>query len=280
MIKAVKTLPFLDINTFYLTKHFIPQSIIEHRKESFAKIENIIYAQQSKDKFEYTADANNLAFSNTNFYDITYTKAQLGLIEELIWVIQNKQKIIIKKLNNDLGVYHKGYGIGNIIYLLSLKYHRGVLHLCTFSETINKAVIIPFDTLEEFTVTEKHFNPSKYQALIDEFFNTHFGITENINSKVYPIEIEFSKPTGLFIKQFFWHNSQKFSELKNGNVLMQLTCGINRELVGWIFQWMSNVKVKKPALLKKMVHEKFKDCLELYDKDIPLKYNNSFTVEK
>ena len=57
---------------------------------------------------------------------------------------------------------------------------------------------------------------------------------------------------------------------------MYLNCGINRELIGWIFQWMSNVKVIKPEILKELVVEKHREIVRIYEYDIELVSNNSF----
>lgn len=39
---------------------------------------------------------------------------------------------------------------------------------------------------------------------------------------------------------------------------MTIKCGINRELLGWLFQWMYNVRILEPAILQKY-HDKTLD---------------------
>ena len=106
--------------------------------------------------------------------------------------------------------------------------------------------------------------------------DNRFGITDNMNNEIYDIEIEFSELTGEFVKHHFWHHSQNFSKLSTGNYVMTLRCGINRELVGWIFQWMSNARVIKPESLQELVKEKHREILDNYESDMPLSSNNSF----
>jgi len=132
----------------------VPQSIIKHRKASFDKLEKTLYAQNSKSGFKYVADVNNLGLSNTDFYDISYTKKQQGQIDELIDAIQTKTAVEILSLTTDLSVYHPAYGARNIIFPIAFKYHRGVLHLCTFNKTTSQVSIIPL----EFA---RHFPPKK-----------------------------------------------------------------------------------------------------------------------
>lgn len=275
--ESSKELSLFDINTFFLTKNFVPKSIIEQRKESFDKIEELLYTRQSKDKFEFTAEANQLVFGTTNFYDVTYTKIQQLEIEELIWAIQNKRKLILSEILFDGRAGTMSLENGETVLPLSLKLHRGVLQLCCFIERLGIIHILSFDTLISFVITSESFNPKKYSKLLVTYFENHFGITQNVDDRVYVIELEFSNSTGLFVKQFFWHSSQKWTTLKSGNILLNMKCGISRELVGWIFQWMSNVQVQKPKLLKDMVMSKYKECLRMYDQEGDLRYNNSFS---
>ncbi len=277
--KSSKELTLFDINTFFLTKNFVPKSIIEQRKESFNKIEELLYEKQSKNKFEFAADAHQLEFGTTNFYDVTYTKNQQLQIEELIWAIQNKRKIILSKIYFDSGVQHGSIQNGDLVLPLALKLHRGILQLCCIIERLNILYILSYDTLINFESTNDTFNPKKYSKLLAEYFITHFGITQNINDKVYKIALEFSKGTGVFVKQFFWHSTQQWTTLKNGNHLLKLHCGLSRELVGWIFQWMSNVQVCTPKLLKDMVIAKYRECLDINYSQEKVKYNNSFSAK-
>lgn len=274
--KSAKELSLFDINTFFLTKNFVPKSIIEERKESFNKIEELLYNKQSKNKFEFAADAHQLIFGTTNFYDVTYTKSQQLKIDELIWAAQNKRKIILSEILFDSEVKSGSIQNGELVLPLALKVHRGVLQLCCFMERLDMICILSYDTLINFELTNEVFNPKKYNGLLAKYFEAHFGITQNINDSIYNMELEFSKDTGQFVRQFFWHSSQQWTFLKNGNILLKLKCGINRELVGWVFQWMSNVQVRKPELLKNIVTAKYQECLGIYDSKENLKYNNSF----
>ncbi len=86
------------------------------------------------------------------------------------------------------------------------------------------------------------------KAFFDQELQKRFGVTKNINNEVYDIKIEMSPVLAGFIKNHFWHPSQKFSK-KNNNYSMHIKCGINRELMGWLFQWMYNIKIIQPPIL-------------------------------
>lgn len=127
-----------------------------------------------------------------------------------------------------------------------------------------------------YKITNDMFDSKKLLRKMDKEMLKRFGITGNMTKEVYDIEIEFTEMTGTFVKNQFWHPTQSFSQLPNGNYLMKLHCGINRELVGWIFQWMSNVKVRQPQILVDVVKDKYKEVLKSYDIDTEMVSNNTF----
>ena len=117
--------------------------------------------------------------------------------------------------------------------------------------------------------------------LIDKFNNelhNRFGVTKNINSETYAIKIEISSVLAGFIKSHHWHSSQKFYK-KSGNTLMVLNCGINRELLGWLFQWMYNIRVIEPKILKDYYEKTIKEIQNNSVSKTSLVYRNIF-IEK
>jgi len=159
---------------------------------------------------------------------------------------------------------------------LQILYHRGCIHLCGLCEANKKLIILALEQIHQYETTNEMFDASLFLNNMREQLNNRFGITENIDDKIYDIEIEFSELTGDFVNNHHWHHSQQFQKLEKGNYLMKMNCGISRELVGWIFQWMSNAKVLKPLLLKKMVAKKLTDTIQLYALEERVKSNNVF----
>ncbi|GAB3414876.1 WYL domain-containing protein [Niabella aquatica] len=233
--KGGRELTTYDINTFYLLKTFTPSSILEHRKDFFEKLERQFYSTNSFSKFESSVDAYTLGLRNTNFYEAQYTKHQHEIIEQCIWAIQNKKKIVIKCLVSPFDLDINKVNTGDTFFPLLLLHHRGLLHLVAYNYTKRCIVIIGFQALEEITLTNQNFNSDRYYREVETFNINHFGITQNINQKIYNIELEFDRGTGHYISCFFWHVTQKISEQPNGKFRMTLRCGINGELIGWIF---------------------------------------------
>jgi hypothetical protein len=57
---------------------------------------------------------------------------------------------------------------------------------------------------------------------------------------------------------------------------MKMHCGINRELFGWIFRWMGNVKIIGPAILKDLYLEQLDIMNKNYATNKTLDYSNIF----
>jgi hypothetical protein len=73
----------------------------------------------------------------------------------------------------------------------------------------------------------------------------------------------------------FWHSSQSFKE-QNGKIIMYLHCGINRELIGWLYMWMYNVRVVEPQILKDYYTKALKKITQVNNEVQPLVYQNVF----
>ena len=95
------------------------------------------------------------------------------------------------------------------------------------------------------------------------------------NSNINTIQIEISNVLSEFIQNHTWHHSQQF-EKKKGKILLTLTCGINRELLGWLLQWMYTIKIIEPKILRTYYERTIKEILAVHDAKKSLVYKNIF----
>jgi predicted DNA-binding transcriptional regulator YafY len=276
--KPEEMLNLFDMNAYYLFKNFIPRSIYAGRRSSFEKIERTLFAQLGDNKFEKLAEAGELHYLTSDFYDMGYTEAEHKELEHVIWAVQNSRKIQILPVNTgeSSSAFPDNIEAPDVLLPLKLVFHRGLIHIAVYNESAGKTQLIPFDKNYRIELTNDVFNRKKFETQMKDFAETHFGITDNIDNEVYDIELEFSSRTGAFVKEIKWHPSQKITRLQNGNWHFTMRCGINRELAGWIFQWMSNVKVVAPVLLKEMIINKHQHCLRVLTGEEELMYNNTF----
>ena len=265
-----------DINSYLLFKNFLPLPIRLSRKQSLKKIESLFYSNNSKSKFEnFVTVADTQIVSSHFFENIEGTRFE-NVLDDAIWSIQNKREIRVLEISYDYTSISSSIEYPIRFLPLQLLYHRGVVHVAGMLKDENKVLIFALEQLKKYKLTNNMFESASLLHLLENEMQTRFGITQNRDEHIYDIEIEFSKITGKYIKKQFWHSSQQFEILPNGNLILKLTCGINRELVGWIFQWMSNAKVRKPQVLKECVTEKLQEVLHTYKAEETLVYNNSF----
>ncbi len=265
-----------DINSYILFQNFLPLSIISSRKNSLGKIVRLFYQKHSKSQFEHFVNVAKFQIKSSHFYEGTVFTDYHKILDDCIWSIQNKRKMQLISINYDYTSLSKKVTFPQIFYPVQILYHRGVVHVSGFLQDDSQLVILGLDQIEQYKLTNDLFENNDYVHQLEIALSKRFGITQNINDEVYDIEILLSERTGRFVTKLFWHESQHFQKLENGNFLMTMNCGINRELIGWIFQWMSNAKVLKPDLLKDLVTEKYKEMVQLYEEDKLLISNNSY----
>lgn len=265
--EASEKLSAFDINSFFLLKNFAPLAVLEERKDSIGKFEKIIYKAFSKNNFQQYIQANELFLRKTNYKENMYGAEEHQKIEDLIWALHNKRLVIIEQdlintANNDIS--KEAFPLE--IFPMELVFHRGRIHLSGFSKT-NQFLLFAVDKDFRFTLTNENFNRKKLLPAYKNHFEKLFGISKPINDKVYNIKLEFTKSFGESYKSFYWHHTQTWKELKNGNYLLCLRSSIGRELVGFIANGLSMVKVHQPKVLKDLVLQKFKETVELYEKN-------------
>lgn len=267
-----------DINSYLLFRNFMPLPVVLSRQQSLDNIESLFYATYSKSRFEDFVTVAENQIVGSHFYEVADMVSYNKVLEDSIWSIQNKREMRIKNIAFDYTSISSEVAFPLTLMPLQLLYHRGVVHLAGFAVVNDnfKLIILGLDQIKKYKLTNKMFQNQKLLDLLKDKLVKRFGITENMDDQIYDIEIEFSKLTGEFVKHQFWHSNQSFSEMKNGNIIMKINCGINRELVGWIFQWMSNAKVIKPKILKDLVCKKYREVTDLYEKDLQLTSNNTF----
>ena len=249
---------------------------ITSRRNSF----KVIYFKIVKTrKLKIDESKNNLTFQKeTNFFELIATKDiqnQLAIVNQ---AISDSKKIVINRLKNDVTGDNFNFEQKNI-ELLPLKTikHRGSTYVGGYNEKQEKIQIFDITQIKNIIISDVYhdINTTNIENEFNKELEKRFGVTKNINGEIYSIIIEFTEITGNFIKQHFWHKSQRF--IKKGNIVqMHMQCGINRELLGWLFYWMYNCRVVEPKILKDYYDTTVKEMVKLTNQNNPLVYKNLF----
>lgn len=258
-----------DINSFFLYKNFVPDCIIGERKEAFEKFEHFVYKQLSQNNYQNVIEANELYLRNTRFENYYYTKEEHEKIEDMIWALQNKRVVIIDDFIINPSNIKKEKNLFPItFYPMELLFHRGRVSISGIQKDTQKLLIYSVEKSLLYTLTNQQFNRKKYQTIYTKQLSVRFGTTEPLSNKVYNIKIEFTDSFGESTKDFFWHDTQQWYKLKNGNYMLEIKCCISREMIGWLMFGLDKLKVHQPETLKNLLVKKMQQTINLYTKNL------------
>lgn len=212
----------------------------------------------------------------TNFYTVKKDDNFNEVIDNLLKAIRESVCIKVDKIIQDF----TGTGINmgsdklNVKFApVAIVYHRGDFFVQGIEN--KKVAVYEVGQFQNIKLMQVGFNHDKYKEIVESELENRFGITENINDEVYDITLEFSSITGALISKYHWHESQKFMK-KNNNWIMTMKCGINRELMGWIFQWMYNVRIIEPVILQDYYNQTLRKITANGKSEKHLVYDNIF----
>ena len=262
-----------DISTFQLTRSASPRILQIGRKESMNKFRNV-YKDFIKINRAFYAFMNEAQNQHSFFYESLYNENYDTKIDDIIWSIANYKLITIHSIIGDATSIPKKIKFPLLLKPILLVFHRGNHFLAGYQNDSDEFITIDISQISEYILTEKTFAFKKLVASSKIEMLKRFGITNNIDKRTYFIELEFTDLTGNFIKNYYWHANQTFTKTANGNWIMKFEAGINRELIGWIFQWMGNVRINSPKKLIDLYKEQLVIMNNNYSKNKPFHYYN------
>lgn len=220
-------------------------------------------------------EMNSKGLISTNFYEIKKNHNFSKTVDVLMKAIRQNSYVKIGKISDDFTVDNISGEKTKVTFApIAIIYHRGDFFIGGMEK--NEICFYEIDQFFDIEISNRRFNGKDYLKKLEKERNNRFGISKNINDEVYDIKLEFTNITGALIKKYFWHESQKFyQKSSNDNIIMTLKCGINRELVGWIFQWMYNVRILEPTVLKEK-YASAKKKMNKIDEKSAFKYDNIF----
>jgi len=152
----------------------------------------------------------------------------------------------------------------DVILPLQIIRHQCMDHLCFYHERNRKIQTAPISSMAGARLDGGHFSPELYQVQLAEFFDDHFGIAPNIDDAIYPIEIIFSEQIGKTVVNYHWHSTQRFETLSNGDLQLNIKCGLNEELVQWVLKFTDQVTVIKPQILIDKLVSQYSRAIQHY----------------
>lgn len=265
-----------DVNSYMLFKNFLPLPLVDSRQVSMHKMIRLFYRNFSKSHFEKFTSVGDTQMRATHFGEGRSFGEYGETLDDCIWSIQNKRELELHKLSAHFMPLTENVKFPLRFLPIQLLYHRGTVQLSGFIKDLKTILILPMNQIESYKLTNEQFDARDLIDKLETELAARFGISPNVNSETYDIVLEFAEYTGNYVKSQCWHPTQKFEQLPSGNHIMRLHCGVNRELLSWIFMWTSNVKVHQPDVLAELVLQKYRDAAALYADGTELSYSNSF----
>ncbi len=265
-----------DVNSYQLSRLSMTTYITEGRGESINKFRDIVAKKiMHLSKTKYAALPLEQNF-NSHFFERKYSADFNQISEDIIWSIANNKIIEIINIYGDATNVSSDITYPFKLKPLLLVYHNGAYYTAGFIAKNNLFITIDLSKIVAYNITNQTFAHKKMLPIAKAELQKRFGLTANIDNELYNIELEFSSITGEFLSHYNWHTSQSFTRLKNGNYRMKMHCGINRELFGWIFRWMGNVKIIGPNKLKDLYLQQLDIINKNYSSGASLNYSNIF----
>lgn len=262
-----------DIDTYLLSKLILPIGIEKGRDQSIIKFRKIFANYLSGSKVAQNSNWDGLKMSNTHFNEIPFDEKFQTKLDQILWSVANHRIIEIIEYVGDSVSLYRSITFPFTFQPMKLIYHRGGFFVAGLIETDKRCLVLDIFQISVFKLSNKAFPFKKDFDLLEDNLSGRFGITQNVSEAIYEVKLEFNATTGKYVMAHIWHHSQRFEEHENGNIILYLTCGINRELLGWINMWMNSVRIAAPQILKDYYIEQHRLVQLLNDSD-HLEYQN------
>lgn len=234
-----------------------------------------IYTSKDLDIAKTKTDA--AEFHHTHFYKQTITDEIQINIKKIKKAISQRTSLTIQLIKDDETGDNLDLDTLDVkLCPIKIIYHRSSYYLAAYDRKLKEVGIFGLRQLKTISLGKSFRNYDDLLVEVENELKNRFGVTKNINDSIYDIEIKFTPVLGRFIENHQWHHSQKIKKVKDFHI-MYLRCGINRELMGWLFQWMYNAKVIKPKLLKQLYIKTLKESQHVIKDKKPFVYRNVFT---
>ena len=264
-------------NTWYLMDHFkqfipIPLEMNEYLAMEMLKtnlsilkntsiesdVENLTKKIEQILPDELFLQATTGKFSNllTNYsigqYDYS---GKNDIINKLIEAITKRRKCLVTYDSANTQKENKFY----IEPEKLLSYHSG-LYLIFYVRTQNEFWLLAVHRILDLEVFDDVF-PNDHPFNEEEFVKNRFGL---FSGKPEKIKLKFDKSIRHYIEHNHWHATQKFSNDKKGNLILEMETAVTPELISWILGWNMNVQVMKPKGLIEEIRKNLVETLAKY----------------
>lgn len=130
-------------------------------------------------------------------------------------------------------------------------------YLVGFNEYVNDLRLYKVYKIKNLKILDEYFDKDENFSL-QEYCNKSFSIYQE---EPLNITLVFDKSVAEDVLNYHFHPTQKLKTSDNGNIEVKFTSGGTYAICRELFKWGTNVKIKKPAELKKYYKQYLSDVL-------------------
>jgi len=256
-----RTAPRSDL---YL-KTFLTENLKPEWEKYFTgnTIEDVFQAISVSEAAVIQNSISQFSVEHSNWGEFVYHHEHYNRLKDIIWAISNQRIIHIAYYDHTVEVEYR-------FRPLKVIYHRGALNILGWRLHDGRAEMHfqELDCIRTTSITNERFHQVNEEAAVRQTLKERFGIHDSTEQEAHRIVLEMEEGPAIFLKNRNWHPTQSFRK-ENGRWLMEFTCIVNIELLGWIFSWLEHVKVVEPPFLRDIIEARAAYIYKMYRDDLP-----------
>jgi len=128
---------------------------------------------------------------------------------------------------------------------LGIKFYHNNFYLAAYYQKRDCVLTFAINRMDKLEICQEKADDVKFN--IDEYFHQGFGL---YHGETFWVKLQFKKEVSRLITERNWHSQQKITEKKDGSVILEMPASNLQEMVWFVLNYGSNVKVLEPDELK------------------------------
>lgn len=146
-----------------------------------------------------------------------------------------------------------------LVHPYRLAYAQGGLYLLAHVPEYGEVRTFAVERIEDISLAEERFTP--LEDLPEDAFPHSLGVHSGTPERV---TIEFERAVADYVRAREWHQSQAWTEMPGGGLLLTLDVCVDQALRSWILSFGPFARVVAPDHLARAIAEQFEQARALY----------------
>ena len=139
---------------------------------------------------------------------------------------------------------------------------QGAWYLAGRDHRSGHVPLFSLSRMSQVRLTEQTFDYSSSGFDPTAYFATTFGTYQT--SESHHVVIEFSGFVAKLVRERHWHDSQKFTDLPDGRLRLELDISHLDDICPWVLSWGAEAEAVAPADLARLVAEQLTRAAGMY----------------